>query len=326
MKTPLLTVLLVLLFPLFVFAEPSIAALFTCANAEDISCGTSLNNETNADGENILETYTCAGPEFFDGYNGLEKVYRIEVNILQQYDFRLNDIQGEDLNYDLFLLEDDCGTNNCIASSTNPDEFDERISIRLNPGIYYLIVDTWAGEVGTYDLSVECGPSPGPVSCNGALELRCGQTVTDNTWGEDSNFSSDIYDCYGGTGTYRGPDIIYSFEKRRSSDHIQLILETDEPNLNIFLVTRCDGVGFSCIRTGRSFSGGKFIDEEDLGLPAGEYYVIVDGRNSATESEFSLSLYCNDLDLSGFRLMSKAVLKNQQRTFNAFVNVHNFTV
>ncbi len=299
MKTPFLVVLLALLYPFVVLAnELLVHDPSACLLADEISCGTILNNQSNQSASNDLEEYDCSNQIGRVGYNGHERIYVINVSLKQHYDFRLYDVADPELNFDMFLMKEDCGKSSCIKSSTNDDNIAERISVQLNPGTYYLIVDTWAGEIGTFDLSVTCGPDPGPADCSGARSLSCNQTIESNTWGNESDFDTDLYNCYGGTGTYRGPDEIYVINKRRSSDHIRLHLYADDPNLNIFLVSRCDDVGFSCVASGRHFDGGRFIDEEDLGLPTGDYYVIVDGRNSATESAYSITYACNPFDFS----------------------------
>ncbi len=275
-----------------------------CNSVPSIECGSRINNASNKFGSNLLDTYSCVGTSSRDGYNGNERVYELVVNVRRQYDIRLNDIKlnnvaDPQLNFDLFLMRSDCKTGDCVLSSITRDNAPERISARLDPGTYYVIVDTWEGEIGTFDLSVDCDNLAAPASCENAEALWCDELVSGNTWGATSDFNSDFYNCYGGTGTYNGPDEIYSFTKAAANDNIQLHLFTESSNLNIFLVNSCDQSGFSCVAVGQDFDGGKFIDEAELGLPAGTYHVIVDGRNSGTDGSYSLLLTCDALDVSG---------------------------
>ena len=299
MKTTFLAMLLALLYPFAMEAALLPHDPAACLAAEVITCDTHLNDVSNQDADNLLEEYNCTGDPFVDGYNGPEKIYVLNVPIKRTYDIKLNDISDPAVNLDLFLMDADCESGSCIAASTFPDNLPERILMELNPGTYYIIVDTWAEEFGTFDLSVECGASPGPVSCEDARALNCGTFISSNTWGKGKDYNASIYNCYGGTGTYNGPDELFVIEKRNENQHIRLHLYTDEPNLNIFLVSKCDDTGFSCVASGRVFNGGRYINEENMDLPPGEYYVIVDGRNSATEAEFNLWYLCNDFDLSG---------------------------
>lgn len=283
--------------PQFMLAGDLLNDPAACQSAQQIFCGAFLNNQSNDFGTDLLDTYSCTGSTR-DDYHGKERVYVLSVGVATRYDIRLSDVRDPELNFDLFLMRAGCDAGDCVMSSRNSDNASERISADLTPGTYFIIVDTWDGEFGTFDLSVDCNNIPGPASCEDARALWCDELVSDNTWGEESNFNADLYNCYSGTGTYNGPDVIYSFTKARASDRIQLHLFTEASNLNIFLVSRCNDTGFSCTAVGQSFDGGKFIDESDIGLPAGEYYVIVDGRNSATDGSFSLLLTCNNLDFS----------------------------
>ena len=284
--------------PQFMLAGDLLNDPAACQSAQPISCGAFLNNQSNDFGTDLLDTYSCAGSSTRDDYHGKERVYVLTVDVSTRYDIRLSDVRDPELNFDLFLMRAGCDAGDCVLSSRNSDNTPERISADLTPGTYFIVVDTWDGEFGTFDLSVDCNNIPGPASCENAKALWCDELVSDNTWGEESNFDADLYNCYSGTGTFNGPDVIYSFTKASARDRIQLNLFTEASNLNIFLVSRCGDTGFSCAAVGRSFDGGKFIDEGDIGLPAGEYYVIVDGRNSATDGSFSLLLTCDNLDFS----------------------------
>ncbi len=296
MKTILSVALFVLCFSFESYANVHNPA--ACITAIDIACGADLPNQTNIGFSNMLESYDCSGINLVTGYTGQERIYEITVTIKQQYDIRLGGVNDPELNFDLFLMSANCETGSCIMSSTNSDNLSERILATLNPGTYFLIVDTWEAELGNFDLSIMCEPIPGPISCEDAIPLGCGNTGSGNTWGLESNFNARIYNCYGGTGTYNGPDELYVIDKRRSSDRIMLTLETDDPNMNIFLVTQCTPDAFSCVASGQHYKYGRFIDEGDLGLPAGEYYVIVDGRNSATDAEYLLTYTCSSFDFS----------------------------
>jgi len=266
--------------------------------APRILCDSELIGQSNAFGTDMLDTYICSGLNPISGYNGNERIYRLEVNIRMEYDIRLSGVEDPDLDFDLLLMREGCESGDCIEVSQNASNTPERIVAILNPGSFYIIVDTWEGEVGTFDISVSCDQAPPPVLCEPAETLWCNDIVSGNTWGGTSNYTADLYNCYDGTGTFNGPDEIYRFTKNSSLENLRLFLFTETPNLNIFLISQCDINGFNCALAGEPFDGGMFIDEGDLGLPAGEYYVIVDGRNSATDGEFSLLLECDAFDFS----------------------------
>lgn len=298
MKTHYWLAILAVLFPFVLFGQFSTHNAAVCEGAPRMLCNTELRGQSNAFGTDMLDTYECGGMNTAGGYNGNERIYRLEVNIRMQYDIRLSGVEDPELDFDLLLMKDGCETNDCFEISQNSNNDPERILTILNPGTYFIIVDTWEGEIGTFDISVDCSLAPPPVLCEQAETLWCNDIVSGNTWGGTNTYTADLYDCYNGTGTFNGPDRIFRFTKNRSSDNLRLFLFTETPNLNIFLINQCDINGFNCALAGQPFDGGSFIDEEDLGLPAGEYYVIVDGRNSGTDGEFSLLLECDAFDFS----------------------------
>jgi len=298
MKTQLWLAILAVLCPFVLIGQFSTHNAAVCQGAPRILCNTSLDGQSNAFGTDMLDTYTCSGQNPASGYNGNERIYRLEVNIRMEYDIRISGVEDPELDFDLLLMREGCESGDCINVSQNESNEPERITVILNPGTFYIIVDTWEGEIGTFDISVDCNQAPPPVLCEPAETLWCNDIVSGNTWGGTSNYTADLYDCYTGTGTFNGPDEIFSFTKDRSSDNLRLFLFTETPNLNIFLISQCDINGFNCALAGEPFEGGMFIDEGDLGLPAGEYYVIVDGRNSATDGEYSLLLECDAFDFS----------------------------
>jgi len=297
--SPILALMALFLYPFITNAtawhDPA-----ACNSAQEISCGTSLNNETNKGYPNKLDNYQCGAADIVTGYRGPERIYRFVLGTRQNVQIVLDDIQGEgssEINYDLFLMRGTCEARRCVASSTNSRAGAESIDAQLEPGEYYVIVDTWQDEIGTFDLSVNCVTPPPPPSCEGSLWIKCGVRVQGNTRQADNNYDNNDYTCLGGTDTYAGRDDIYAFEKKRPNDVIQFHLFTDNPNLNIILVNQCDRDGFRCILTGENFKDGKFIDEGNFGMPTGLYYVIVDGASADDFGEYELMLTCGTMDV-----------------------------
>lgn len=296
MKTNFLMVLcIVLLSPFFAIAldmhDPA-----ACEAATTILCGTELNDQSNVGYPNKLDNYACTGEGFASDYRGGERIYRLRVNTKEIYNFTLDDVVDPELNYDIFLMEASCEAGRCIASSTNSRNKSDHINITLDPGVYYLIVDTWKDEFGTFDLKVTCSPIVESVYCSAASIINCGESILGSTSFDDNDFNSDIYNCYQGNASYDGADDIYIFNKEHSSDHIQIQLLTDDDNLDIILVNYCGSNGFSCVLTGSDVAGGKIIDEGDYGLITGTYYVIVDGVSASDHGAYELILNCGGGD------------------------------
>lgn len=305
-KTQFLTTLLVVLMHPLYSSATSMHDPIACEAATSINCGSTLTNQSNSGYPNKLDNYNCTGRDFASGYMGSERIYVLTVATREVYNITLSGVSDPELNYDLFLMRGSCQAGNCIASSTNSRNRNEVISTTLDPGTYYLIADTWRGETGTFDLRVTCSPEADPIHCDGALSIKCGQTLSGSTTGADNDYNASIYNCYDGNASYDGPDQIYAFRKVNSTDHIQIELKSSNPNLNIILVGTCGGDGFSCIKIGSSTTSGKLIDEEDYGLIAGTYYIIVDGARAADRGTYELTLNCGARDPDAMELACDA--------------------
>ncbi|MEL6122841.1 MAG: thrombospondin type 3 repeat-containing protein, partial [Bacteroidota bacterium] len=262
-----------------------------------IVCGESLNDESNQGYSNKLDNYRCGDDPIKGGYNGSERIYRFELTSTMDVTIRLDDMTDKSVNFDLFLMSGTCEARSCLASSRNGATKDEVIMETLQPGRYFIIVDTWEDEFATFDLRLSCAPPPPPPSCANSLWLKCGRREEGNTRFSNNSYDAEDYQCISGMDDYRGRDDIYAFRKENSNDNIQLHLFTDNPDLDILLISQCDENGFNCILSGEDFEHGKYIDEGIFGLPKGTYFVIVDGKSSSDFGFYELELTCGTMDV-----------------------------
>ncbi len=142
----------------------------SCSGATPISCGQTLNNQSNASASNNVSTYcgqSQPGPG--TGCTGRERVYSISVTQQQPVTINLTGIDSNE-DFELFLLSS-CSKDACIASSTNAYGVQEQITATLSPGTtYYIVVDGWRETQGNYNLSVNCCPTP-------TYSFNCGNIV-----------------------------------------------------------------------------------------------------------------------------------------------------
>lgn len=142
----------------------------SCSGATSISCGQTLNNQSNASASNNVSTYcnqSLPGPG--TGCTGKERVYSISVTQQQPVTINLTGIDANE-DFELFLLNG-CNKDVCIASSTNAWGVQEQIVANLSPGVqYYIVVDGWRETQGNYNLSVNCCPTP-------TYSFNCGNIV-----------------------------------------------------------------------------------------------------------------------------------------------------
>jgi PKD repeat protein len=142
----------------------------SCSGATPISCGQTLNNQSNASASNNVSTYcnqSLPGPG--TGCTGKERVYSISVTQQQPVTINLTGIDANE-DFELFLLNG-CNKDVCIGSSTNAWGVQEQIVANLSPGVqYYIVVDGWWETQGNYNLSVNCCPTP-------TYSFNCGNIV-----------------------------------------------------------------------------------------------------------------------------------------------------
>lgn len=170
-----------------------------------------------------------------------------------------------------------------------------------------------------------CG-STNNSPCTNATPISCGQTINGTTIGENFKFyRPDFGSCLGGSNSndFRAPDKVYSFNHTGGDAQIHLWTSTPNVDLDIFLLSECGAAwsdnpvivinnvppntnnpNITCIERGISTVDASGFDTEYIfvkNLPAGTYYIVVDGQHwqNAGQTDdvgsFKLSLHCNDL-------------------------------
>ncbi|MFT4565428.1 MAG: hypothetical protein ACI9FN_000381 [Saprospiraceae bacterium] len=130
----------------------SVSCGFDCSSAASISCGADLGEQSTVGGSNTQSAYDIAESTKV-GYTGPENVYELQITETTDITIALSDISEGDL--DLFLLSGDCASSTVMAQSITSDDADERITMSLDSGTYYVVVDGWKGGAATFNLSVE---------------------------------------------------------------------------------------------------------------------------------------------------------------------------
>ncbi|MEL6972508.1 MAG: Kazal-type serine protease inhibitor domain-containing protein, partial [Bacteroidota bacterium] len=253
-----------------------------CEEAVPIQCGDFLPFETTVGAGNNITNYPgCTSTSFY----GPDRVYVIEKQSAGDLQIGLEIITpGMDL--DLFLLADNCSQLTCLAKSTtsNTNTNNEGIILEDAPiGTYYIVVDgQHPSSEGTFRLEVSCGY----LYCGDAVPLQCGEPY----WGTNLNGNDDVslYGC----GNVRnvennGPEIVHTFTTTEDGP-VTITLAGLSANLELFLLNSCDR-GDCLEYSQNSGTQNEYISEF---LPAGTYYVVVDGYNGAV-SGYDLLVECS---------------------------------
>lgn len=253
-----------------------------CEEATVISCGDYLPNETTVGAGNQLTSYPGATGVLMQG---TDRVYVFEKTTAGDLQIGL-EIMTPGLNMDMFLLTGDCNNYQVVASSTtsNTQTNNEGIVLEDAPnGTYYVVVDApFAGPGGNYRLELSCGY----LDCSDRVPLSCGTVYNGTNAGGTDDVST--YTC-GNTLNVEnnGPETVHSFTITESGP-VTINLYNLSANLELFLLDECSRR--SCLQY--SQNGGTTPEVITRVLPAGTYYVVVDGYNGAV-SDYSLVVDCS---------------------------------
>lgn len=123
----------------------------------------------------------------------------------------------------------------------------------------------------------------GLLDCTVAIDAGCGFNYSGNNQFGNSNVTT--YSCTGFSES--GPEDVFRLVLA-STSNVDIVMDTDGGDLDLFLLASCDEG--DCI----AFSAA--IEHEEIHekcLPAGEYFVVVDGYNG-TIANYSISINCTD--------------------------------
>jgi hypothetical protein len=173
--------------------------------------------------------------------------------------------------------------------------------------------------------------------CTNGTVITCGLTISGTTIGETYKFyRPDYSNCLpqNNANDFQAADKIYKFTHTGGSVGIHLWGKTPGVDLDVFLLRKCGkpwsptfsvvlsvppntqpNQEIECIASGISTNNGSFDDDfiEVQNLPAGEYFIVVDGQ--VKEGEFDLSLTCGNLNCNNSTIISCGQsLRNQNNS------------
>ncbi len=183
-----------------------------------------------------------------------------------------------------------------------------------------------AGRPGFISQEFSSCNTGGFSPCDDAMTISCGSTVSGTTVGENYKFyRPDYSSCLANDNSndYRAPDKVYKFSHTGGDVQIHLWTATPNIDLDIFLLDECgtawsgnpevvivnippntDNPNIQCIGRGISYIDPSGYDTDYIyakDLPAGTYYIVVDGQHwqqagfTNDAGSFDLSLHCKDL-------------------------------
>ncbi|MEM1216009.1 MAG: Kazal-type serine protease inhibitor domain-containing protein, partial [Bacteroidota bacterium] len=253
-----------------------------CAEAIPVQCGDFLPYETTIGaGNNILNYPGCSGNTFL----GADRVYVVQNQTAGDLQIGL-EILTPGLDLDLFLLADNCNQISCLARSTTNNSVTNNEGIILEDapiGTYYIVVDgQHPSSQGNFRLEVSCGY----LFCGDAVPLTCGTPYYGSNQGGHDDVS--LYQCGNVLNVENnGPEIVHTFTTTQAGP-VNIHLAGLTANLELFLLQSCDRG--NCMEY--SQNGGTQNEHISAYLPAGTYYVVVDGYNGAI-GNYTLTVDCS---------------------------------
>ncbi len=229
-----------------------------------LACGQTLINQTNANGTDNLDGYSCPSSNF----SGPEIIYSIQI---VAPDTIVGIIQTNlTARTDMIILTDPTDPSSCL------DTDGKFTGAFLSPGTYYVVVDGFFGDEGTFDIELRCGPIQ-----TEPIPIACGQTLEDQD--NLGSFLLDSYPCR--TSPFNGPERIYTFDVTAPETVVFAKLSNESASTDVIILSDPSDPS-SCIAWGRAGTGAL--------LSPGTYYLAVDGLFGGL-GIFDLSLSCRDI-------------------------------
>ena len=286
-----------------------------CAPVWTLDCGESDSSANYAGGStDVLGAYE--GCENGDAYPGPEYTYLFVAPATASVTVSL---ANETAETDIIVLTDDAGhcyATQCVAYGLEGVTFDA-----IAGNVYYLVVDGYNGEEGTFDISLACvGAAASETACgdgvdddgDGLVDCEDGECLgaeglcqpacipdevsmaqlacptSEDAWNNGGEGSNDLVTAYGCNAfDYAGAEYVYTFEAL--ADGPVTITQTEDGSDLDILLLEDRGAGCnpaSCV----AWALDTFTFEAKAGTT---YYVVVDGFQGAV-GDYTLAMSCGE--------------------------------
>ena len=243
----------------------SVACEFICEPMSVIDCG-DVDSSSTEGLANKITTYNCA-PTWNE--SGPEYVY----SFVPQGNGQVTaEVSSTIADLDVFVLEGTCGKDSCIAYGDSSATFGAVTGTQ-----YYIVVDGYAGESGSFTLAITCSGL-----CGAMENISCGQIDTENTQGLSNNITT--YNC-APTWNESGPEYVYLFVPQ-SNGQATAELFYMTADLDVFVLEGTCSQD-SCIAYGDSSATFNAVSGT-------QYYIVVDGF-SGESGTFTLEIICSNV-------------------------------
>lgn len=134
-------------------------------------------------------------------------------------------------------------------------------------------------------------------------EIECGVTYSRDTRGKGNDYQMPLYnnECgFNSSSIFDGADYVFKFKHDNPSNPVGITMfQSGNSNLSMFIFDVFSGQNVHCIDKASNYPS----NNNNLGeaiyftfLPAGDYYIVIDGANPNEEGPFSLTVTCGALN------------------------------
>jgi hypothetical protein len=240
----------------------------TCAGAINVGSGGTFSGTTCGASSETSSGCGGSGPDVY-----------YTMTLSSRSDVSINTCSGTSFDSVLHIRSGGCpGTE--VVCNDDGCGVQSTITTTLDAGTYTIVVDSFGSTTGPFSLSVTITPSGPPNdTCSAPTALTVGTAVTGTTVGANHNYTGSC----GGSG----PDIVYRFTLGSTSDFFAAVVATSSWDPVVYISTTCGSSSYCNDDWG---GGGLSSALEVDGLPAGTYYLVVDGLGSSSGT-FILETY-----------------------------------
>ncbi len=245
-----------------------------CSEPIPVQCGTSYEGSTETGGQSSFSVYPCIVGDTLDGP---EKIHQVTLTQPGTITASVTAIGTGAPDLDILLLQGSCNASSCIEWGDN-----SITRTGLSAGTYYVVVDGFSlFDAGPYRLDINCSDGGSNFgTCFNPIPISCGTPYNGTTIDGQTNFTS--YSC--GPQQHQGKEKIHEFTLNQTSDITASISGLGGEDLNLFLLDACNP---TLCNTG----GDTSLTASSL--PAGTYFLVVDGAGTDTSNQGSYFLELN---------------------------------
>ncbi len=251
----------------------------TCASPIPIVAGAYTGNTSHGEAENECTTDNpgCSSPS-----DGKEIVYRLDVPTQKRLLIEL------DARYDaiLYVRKEECASQDAEVKCNDDDNNNaqrSRIDTVIEPGTYYIFVDSFNQNSGAYRMNVSLQDVPQLADiCRQSRTLTAGTTINGTLHGA---FDLAQATC---SGNAQGPDVPYKFDVGQKM-RARITLESSDFQPNVYVRKTCTDERSEIACFGEDTGMQSNTQAVFVGvLDPASYTVFADANQDSADGQFTL--------------------------------------